>query len=143
MTNRSVSVTIPPELHRRLTTIAAEGILGRSVEEVIIHLMRNAIHRDWLVQPAAREKPTLPPALHLIPEKKPLPKEATPEEIYRARKRLLRLPEVCRQVGLGRSSIYSLVNLGSFPAPKRLGARTVAWLQSDVDDWIAAKFGVG
>ncbi|PRH81230.1 hypothetical protein C6N40_13735 [Arenimonas caeni] len=52
---------------------------------------------------------------------------------------LLRPPDVCRQVGLGRSSIFQLLDLGRFPAPNKLGARAVAWLQSDVDAWIESK----
>ena len=40
-------------------------------------------------------------------------------------KRFMRLPEVQRTVGLGRSAIYERVAEGSFPAPVPLGGRAV------------------
>ena len=52
--------------------------------------------------------------------------------------RLLRLPEVKARTGLGRSSIYRKVGNGSFPSPRTLGERAVAWRESEVDQWIAA-----
>lgn len=51
--------------------------------------------------------------------------------------RLMRLSEVRSRVGLGRSTIYRRISEGTFPQPKCLGGRAVAWLESDVDDWIA------
>lgn len=51
-------------------------------------------------------------------------------------KRLMRLQEVKRQTGIGRSSIYLKIKAGNFPHPIKLGARTVAWLESDIDAWI-------
>jgi prophage regulatory protein len=53
--------------------------------------------------------------------------------------RLLRLPEVLARVGLRRSAVYELVSRGSFPQPCRLGARCVAWVESEVDGWVAAR----
>jgi prophage regulatory protein len=53
--------------------------------------------------------------------------------------RLLRLPEVQATVGLRRSEIYRRIRSGTFPAPIRLGTNAVAWLQSDLDAWIAAR----
>lgn len=51
--------------------------------------------------------------------------------------RLLRLPEVIAKVGLGKSSIYEGVRLGTFPAPVKLSRRAVCWPASAVDAWIA------
>ncbi len=53
--------------------------------------------------------------------------------------RLLRLPEVQSIVGLRRSEVYRRIRSGTFPAPIRLGTNAVAWLQSDLDAWIAAR----
>ena len=50
--------------------------------------------------------------------------------------RLLRLPEVKTRTGLGRSSIYRLVATGSFPRPRKLAERAVAWRESDIQTWI-------
>ncbi|UAB78937.1 AlpA family transcriptional regulator [Erythrobacter sp. SCSIO 43205] len=51
-------------------------------------------------------------------------------------RRLIRLPEVMRQVGLGRSTIYRWMHEGQFPKPVQLGGRTVAWSQETIDQWI-------
>ncbi len=51
--------------------------------------------------------------------------------------RLLRLPELKTRCGLGRSTIYQRIKEGSFPPAISLGARTVAWLETDIDRWIA------
>lgn len=50
--------------------------------------------------------------------------------------RLIRRPEVEALTGLSRSTIYAWINAGTFPAPVPLGARLVAWRQSDVRRWI-------
>jgi prophage regulatory protein len=47
----------------------------------------------------------------------------------------LRLPGVKEITGLSKSSLYALIQEKSFPAPVRLGARTVAWVKSEVRQW--------
>ena len=49
----------------------------------------------------------------------------------------LRLPEVKAVTGLSRSSLYALMREKNFPAPVRLGRRTVAWVRSEVRQWAA------
>ena len=51
--------------------------------------------------------------------------------------RLLRLPEVKHLTGLSKSSIYARISEDSFPRQISLGARTVVWLESDIQNWIA------
>ena len=53
--------------------------------------------------------------------------------------RFLRLAEVQRRVPYSRSTIYQLINRGEFPRPISIGARAVAWLESDIDAWIEAR----
>ncbi len=53
--------------------------------------------------------------------------------------RFLRLPEVRSRVPYSRATIYRLITAGQFPRPYSLGARAVAWLESEVDAWIAAR----
>ena len=53
--------------------------------------------------------------------------------------KFLRLAEVQRRVPYSRSTIYLKVARGEFPAPINLGARAVAWLESDIDKWIAER----
>jgi prophage regulatory protein len=50
--------------------------------------------------------------------------------------RFLRLPQVKHRTGFSRSSIYAKVALGQFPAPVNLGARAVAWIDSEIEEWI-------
>jgi prophage regulatory protein len=50
--------------------------------------------------------------------------------------RLLRLSEVLHLTALSRSSIYRLMEAGSFPASINLSARSVAWVEEEVQEWI-------
>lgn len=54
--------------------------------------------------------------------------------------RLIRLPEVMNRVGLGRSTIYRWMSEGKFPKPVQLGGHAVAWVEEEVECWIAGKF---
>lgn len=61
----------------------------------------------------------------------------------RGNARFLRLSEVRRRVPYGRASIYRLIAAGQFPRPYSLGARAVAWLESDIDAWIETRVKAG
>jgi prophage regulatory protein len=50
--------------------------------------------------------------------------------------KLLRLPAVKSLTGFSRSSIYLKISEGSFPKPIFIGKRAVAWIESEVCDWI-------
>lgn len=50
--------------------------------------------------------------------------------------RLLRLSEVRDITRLSKSSIYVYMNAGKFPKSIPLGARSVVWLESDIQKWI-------
>jgi prophage regulatory protein len=45
-------------------------------------------------------------------------------------------PEVLRKTGLSRSRLYAD---GNFPRRVQLGARGVAWVEAEVDEWIQAR----
>ncbi len=53
--------------------------------------------------------------------------------------RLIRLKEVMSLTGLGRSSIYKFMEESRFPKSVSLGDRAVAWIESEVEDWIVEK----
>ena len=53
--------------------------------------------------------------------------------------RVLRLKEVQHRTGLGRSTIYRWMDEGKFPKPVRLGARSVAWIEHEVDEWLMSQ----
>lgn len=46
---------------------------------------------------------------------------------------LLRLPEVLKHLSISRTSWYDSIKLGLYPEPVRLGKRTVAWRESDIE----------
>ena len=45
--------------------------------------------------------------------------------------------------GLGRSTIYAKVKAGDFPSAVQLHGTSVAWRETEVDAWIAARPAVG
>ena len=46
------------------------------------------------------------------------------------------IKQVKERVGLGRTSIYKLVAEGKFPKPVHILGRNVAWVDSEVDEWM-------
>jgi prophage regulatory protein len=53
--------------------------------------------------------------------------------------RILRLPDVKARTGLSRSTIYLRLAQGQFPRPVSLGARSIGFVESEVDAWIAER----
>jgi prophage regulatory protein len=73
-----------------------------------------------------------PPAANAVLPVQPPPAQAE-------RRTYVRLGAVRAQTGLTTSTIYRYKKLGWFPEPHRLGPRTVGWLQSDIDQWLASR----
>lgn len=59
--------------------------------------------------------------------------------------RVSRIPETKRIVGMGRSSIYAMMNEKSpsfdptFPRPMRLGKRSVGWALNELQSWLETR----
>lgn len=53
--------------------------------------------------------------------------------------RFLRQPEVLARVGVAWITILRWENEGAFPKRRKLGKSTVAWVESEIDEWCAAK----
>ncbi|MFM1641210.1 MULTISPECIES: helix-turn-helix transcriptional regulator [Aeromonas] len=56
--------------------------------------------------------------------------------------RLIRMKEVIQKTGLSKSSIYDLIARDQLPRPVRLspvGGRSVAFVESEIDSWIAER----
>ena len=53
--------------------------------------------------------------------------------------RLIKRIEVESRTGLGRSSMYEQIKEEQFPKPIKIGQRSVAWIESEIDDWIKEK----
>jgi len=66
-------------------------------------------------------------------------KPTTPQQDLPPSNALLRRRQVEHLVKLSRSSIYAAVKNKSFPSPVRIGVRAVAWRQTEVEDWLAAR----
>ena len=56
-----------------------------------------------------------------------------------ARTRLVRKPELQAIVGLSDPTIYRLEKQGKFPKRLKIGGNSVAWMESEVLDWIQSK----
>lgn len=52
---------------------------------------------------------------------------------------LLRLKQVEEKTGLKRSQIYLYMKNGDFPSSIKIGPASVAWLESELDEWINRK----
>lgn len=63
-------------------------------------------------------------------------KEQAPTLITEA---LWPLPTVLALTGLSRSVVYSLIKAGTFPAPRKVSARSVRWRASEVLGWIRSR----
>ena len=50
--------------------------------------------------------------------------------------RFLKLKEVMQKTALSRSAIYRKMNDGEFPESVSLGERAIAWVESEVDEWM-------
>lgn len=56
--------------------------------------------------------------------------------------RILKIKDVMKRAAIARSTIYDWLNTESprydptFPIQRRLGAKSVGWLESELDDWL-------
>lgn len=61
---------------------------------------------------------------------------------------LLKQKQVKQKTGLSRSHIYNKMNVKSryydplFPCQVRLGAAAVAWVESEIDEWINSRIKI-
>ena len=58
------------------------------------------------------------------------------EPVEESSDRLLRLPEVCQRVGLGKTMIYDLMADGRFPKPYKITRAAARWSECEIEDWI-------
>jgi prophage regulatory protein len=62
----------------------------------------------------------------------PLPSHAAIIEI-------IRLPQVCKMTGLGKTTIYELELTNRFPKRIKIGIRAVGWLNAEIREWLAKR----
>lgn len=52
---------------------------------------------------------------------------------------LIRLPEVQRRTGYSKAWIYRLISQNRFPLAIKIGSRAIAFVESEVDEWISQR----
>jgi len=57
-------------------------------------------------------------------------------DVYNRPERFVRLDEVKRRVGLGKSMIYQLIKEDRFPAPYKLSSAAARWSDREITTWI-------
>jgi len=60
--------------------------------------------------------------------------QETPTEFENPR--FLRLNQVVEKIGISRSTVYLYLKQGRFPEPVHLSERLVAWVESEIDNWM-------
>ena len=61
------------------------------------------------------------------------------QEVTIMANKILRLPDVIAYTGISRSSIYLYMERGSFPRQVKISERSVGWVYSEIQDWVALK----
>ena len=107
----------------------AELIQEREAAACEIERLRERQDRLRVAVPSSRGAPAPPPPAPKIAAERPQPLQLGA---------LVRLSDVCKLVGLSRSSIYSRVGEGSFPAPVKLSDHCVRWRREDLEEWIGS-----
>ena len=51
----------------------------------------------------------------------------------------IRLEQVKSRTGLSRSTLYAYIRDGRFPAPVSISERCVAWVEGEIDRWMAER----
>jgi len=51
----------------------------------------------------------------------------------------MRLKEITEKTGLAKSTIYNLISQGKFPKQIDLGARSVGWVDTEIEEWLEEK----
>jgi prophage regulatory protein len=49
----------------------------------------------------------------------------------------LKIKDVVEKVSLGQSTVYKMVAAGTFPKPFQIAPNRVAWVESEIDDWLS------
>lgn len=61
------------------------------------------------------------------------------KEVQNENIRLIRRKELQIKIGMGASSIYAEMAKGRFPKPVLLSEKRVAWVESEIDQWVAER----
>lgn len=51
----------------------------------------------------------------------------------------LKIKDVVEKVSLGQSTVYKMVAEGAFPKPFQIAPRRIAWVESEIEDWLVER----
>ncbi|CCW29911.1 putative phage-related protein [Xenorhabdus nematophila F1] len=60
-------------------------------------------------------------------------------ETITSKESLIRLPEVQRRTGYSKAWIYKLIEEDKFPKQVKIGTRSIAFVESEIDNWVAQR----
>jgi len=64
-------------------------------------------------------------------------------ELYELRRnmlnRIMKTKEVCKAVGLSRTTIWRLENEGNFPKRRKITPAKIGWIESEINEWIGTR----
>lgn len=52
---------------------------------------------------------------------------------------LIKIKDVMKVTSLARPTIYKYIKNGTFPKPVSLGGRAVAWVDKEIEEWVAER----
>jgi len=55
---------------------------------------------------------------------------------------LIRMPDVLKRTGFCRAWIYQLIHQKRFPEPVKIGERAIAFVESEIDEWIESTINI-
>jgi prophage regulatory protein len=126
---------IPADMLERLKVDLGQKTFGELLQE-----------RDWAVQEIVRLRAEIVRlasrplrATSLSPAGSAVAKIGDDSTAWMELRRLIRLADVCKLIGLGKTMIYQLKSEGSFPKSVRVGARAVRWRMADIIAWQGAR----
>ena len=62
-----------------------------------------------------------------------------PQNVHSLQDQILKRPRVQELTSLPVSTLYAWIKDGRFPAPVRLGLRSVGWRLSDIQNWLDSR----
>jgi prophage regulatory protein len=54
-------------------------------------------------------------------------------------KMIMRMTDVCSELGVSRASVYRLLESGGFPKPLKLGKRAIGWERDHIQQWVKSR----
>ena len=54
-------------------------------------------------------------------------------------KMIMRMTDVCSELGVSRASVYRLLESESFPKPLKLGKRAIGWERDHIQQWVKSR----